>query len=84
MSINDMRKKLKDLEANEANKRVSKARQKEKDRFIKKYSFLSQRHGGEASDLVKESVQKVNPDEGPKQKGVEEINEDNTVNNAEN
>jgi hypothetical protein len=34
--------------------------------------------------LVKESVQKVNPDEGPKQKGEEEINEDNTVNNAEN
>ena len=34
--------------------------------------------------MVKESsVQKVNPDEGPKQKDVEEINEDNTVNNAE-
>ena len=83
MSINDVRKKLKDLEANEANKRVSKARKKENERFIKNYSFLSQRHGADASDLVKESVQKVNPDEGPKQKDVEEINEDNTVNNAE-
>ena len=32
-----MRNKLKDLEANEANKRVSKARKKEDERFIKNY-----------------------------------------------
>jgi hypothetical protein len=84
MSINDARKKLKDLEANEVNKRVSKARQKEDLRFIKNYQFLAQRHAEEASNLVKESsVQKVNPDEGPKQKSVEEIIEDYTVNNAE-
>ena len=84
MSINDARKKLKDLEANEANKRVSKARKKEDERFIKNYSYKSQRHGVEASDLVKDSPQNPNPDAGPKQKVVEEINEDNTVNNAEN
>jgi hypothetical protein len=35
MSINDVRKKLKDLEANEVNKRVSKARQKENARIVK-------------------------------------------------
>ena len=83
MSINVARQKVKEMEANEANKRVSKARKKENERFIKNYSFLSQRQGAEASDLVKDSAQKPNPDEGPKQKSVEEIIEDYTVNNAE-
>ncbi len=82
MSINVARQKVKEMEANEVNKRVSKARQKESARIIKNYSFLS-RQGAEASDLVKDSAQKPNPDEGPKQKSVEEIIEDYTVNNAE-
>ena len=83
MSINDMRKKLKDLEANEANKRVSKARKKEDERFIKNYSFLSQRHGADASDLVKESVQKANLDADPELKGADGENQDVVESNAE-
>ena len=78
-----MRNKLKDLEANEANKRVSKARQKEKDRFIKNYSFLSQRHGADASDLVKESAQKANLDADPELKGADGENQDVVESNAE-
>ena len=83
MSINDVRKKLKDLEANEANKRVSKARKKEDERFIKNYSFLSQRHGADASDLVKESAQKANLDADPKLKGADGENQDVVESNAE-
>ena len=78
-----MRKKLKDLEANEANKRVSKARKKEDERFIKNYSFLSQRHGVEASDLVKESAQKANLDADPELKGADGKNQDIIESNAE-
>jgi hypothetical protein len=83
MSINDVRKKLKDLEANEVNKRVSKARQKENERIIKNYSFLSQRHGVEASDLVKESAQKANLDADPELKGADGENQDVVESNAE-
>ena len=83
MSINDMRKKLKDLEANEANKRVSKARKKEDERFIKNYSFLSHRHGADASDLVKESAQKANLDADPELKGADGENQDVVESNAE-
>ena len=83
MSINDVRKKLKDLEANEVNKRVSKARQKENERIIKNYSFLSQRKGVEASDLVKESAQKANLDADPELKGADGKNQDIVESNAE-